>query len=164
MDAFHIDAFEFCRLHEHREGEIAVADLPRLLKEAADGSGMLRWSLEGGSNLHGHPQMTIRVAGTVHLICQRCLAPFEFEFDSKSILVLADNEARADEIDTLLDDEAIEVIVGSKAMDAAALIEDDALLALPLAPKHDTCSEQLALLEPGAAKVSPFSVLKNLKH
>lgn len=165
MGALLIDAFDFCRLHEHREGEMAVADLPRLVMETADASGALRWSLQGGSNLHGHPQLTVTATGSVQLICQRCLTPFAFTIDSKSVLILADNEARADEIDAFLADETVEVIVGSRAMDIAGLIEDDALLALPLAPKHETCPDQLASTAQAAAGiVSPFSKLKDLKR
>ena len=33
MTAFVIDAFEFARQQEHREGRIAIADLPRLAKK-----------------------------------------------------------------------------------------------------------------------------------
>ena len=51
---------------------------------------------------------------------------------AQSELVLAKDEAGADEIDDLLDDDEIEVIVSSKTLDAMVLIEDEALLALPL--------------------------------
>ncbi|OGB22817.1 MAG: DNA-binding protein [Burkholderiales bacterium RIFCSPLOWO2_02_FULL_57_36] len=164
MKASVIDIFEFCRLKEKREGEVAVADLNRLAGEAADESGMLRWSLQGGSNKTGCQQLMLTVSGPVHLRCQRCLTSFAFSIESESTLVLAADEKSADEIDRLLDDESIEVIVGSREFDILRLIEDEALLALPLAPKHEVCPDSAALdaLE-GVKKDSPFSVLKNLK-
>jgi uncharacterized protein len=165
MSAFVIDAFEFCRLKERLDGETAVADFPRLAEETVDKSGVLRWSLQGGSNLHGHPQMVLAVSGTVKLMCQRCLAPMSFAFENEAVLVLAADEGGADEIDALLNDESVEVIVGSKAFNIAEVIEDEALLVLPLSPKHETCPGQLVLpATKEAEKESPFAILKNLKQ
>ncbi|MGH8809296.1 MAG: YceD family protein, partial [Noviherbaspirillum sp.] len=165
MNAFVIDAFEFCRLKERREGEIAVADLPRLADESVDKSGEVRWSLQGGANKHGHPQLTLSVSGAVNLMCQRCLTPFAFDIDSDSILVLATNERSADEIDALLADEEVEVVVASRSFDIAQLIEDETLLTLPVSPKHAICPDQLMPESAkDAEKASPFAILKNLKQ
>lgn len=165
MDTLVIDAFEFCRLGERREGIVPVAQLQRLARETVDVSGELHWAVQGGSNMHGHPQLTMAVQGGVRLICQRCLQPFRFDIDSHAVLALAQTEASADEVEALLADENVEVIVGSRALDMGELVEDDALLALPLSPRHETCPTQL--LPPGQVqeeKVSPFAVLKNLKQ
>jgi uncharacterized protein len=165
MNAYVIDAFEFSRVKEHRDGELKVAELPRLAEETVDQSGFVRWTLKGGANMHGHPQLNLSVTGSVKLMCQRCLTPFEFMVESDSVLVLAPDEGSADEIDALLTDEEVEVIVGSRAFDIRQLIEDEALLTIPLSPKHETCPDQL-VQEPAkeAEKVSPFAVLKNLKQ
>jgi len=165
MNAFVIDAFEFCRLKEMREGEVAVADLPRLAQEVVGKSGEIRWSLQGGSNIHGHPQMELVVAGVVELVCQRCLVPVVFSIESASVLVLARDEEGADEIEALLESESVEVIVGSNALNILDLVEDDALLSLPLSPRHEACPNQLSLpVAEGAGSESPFAVLKNLKQ
>jgi len=165
MNDFVIDSFDFCRQKEHRADEIPVSKLARLAAESVDGSGILRWSLQGGSDNRGHPKLTLAVAGQVRLRCQRCLGVFPFDVESESVLVLAKDEASADELDALLADESVEVIVGLKAMDVKALIEDEALLALPFAPKHEVCPDQ-ALPEPiqDEKSESPFAVLKNLKR
>jgi uncharacterized protein len=164
MSAFAIDAFEFCRLKERRSGEIATAEMPRLAAESADAAGVLRWSVEGGKDALGYPRLKLLVTGSIKLICQRCLQPFDFAIMSDSVLILAASDAVADELEEQFDDDTVEVIVGSKALDLIALVEDEALLALPISPKHDHCpaqnvSESVKL----PAKESPFSVLKNLK-
>jgi uncharacterized protein len=166
MNAFMIDAFDFCRRNERGEGEIAVADLPRLAEESLDGSGSIRWSLQGGSNSFGHPQMRLSVVGSVQLRCQRCLMPFALEIQAETLLVLAKDESGADEIESLLEDESVEVIVGSKAFNVIDLVEDEALLAIPLSPKHDVCPDPFisSVLEDGLSAASPFAVLKNLKQ
>lgn len=165
MKAFAIDAFDFCRLKERAEGEVAVAELGRLVQECADASGMLRWSLQGGADQFGHPRLELSVSGSVQLICQRCLKPFPYEMATQSVLILARDEDSADEIEELLADDAIDVIVGSARMDVLALVEDDALLAIPFAPKHAICPDQVVGAAPfSAEKPSPFSVLKDLKQ
>jgi uncharacterized protein len=165
MNASVIDAFEFCRRKEYLEGEIAVADLPRLVEESVDRFGTIRWSLQGGSNSLGHSRMALSVAGSVQLLCQRCLAPFVFDIGSESVLILAKDEGSADEIEALLADESIEVIVGSKVFNVTELVEDEVLLAIPLSPKHGVCPDQLvSVASQDAAPASPFAVLKNLKQ
>ncbi|WP_395825556.1 YceD family protein [Collimonas sp.] len=165
MSAFIIDAFDYLRLRERREGEIPVADLGRLAAESVDRSGVLHWVLVGGVDHLGHPQLSVAVSGSTTIMCQRCLAPFVFEIDSESVLVLAKDENSADEIDALLDNDEIDVIVGSKSLNIAELVEDEALLALPLSPKHPVCPGQSALEGvQGVKKESPFAMLKNLKQ
>lgn len=165
MTALVIDAFEFCRLAERREGEIPVADMPRLAAECTNAAASLRWTLQGGVNGFGHPQLTMTVVGNVQLACQRCMAPLAHAIDSEQALVLAKSDEQADEIETLLDDDTIDVIVGSKAMNIADLVEDEALLSLPLAPKHEVCPDNAALESLGTArKPSPFDVLKGLRQ
>jgi uncharacterized protein len=143
MSAFVIDAFQFSRLKQRREGDIAVSDMARLSEDLADQSGLVRWSLLGGTDTTGHPQLKLSVSGTVQLICQRCLNSFAFDVASESILILARDEASADDIDALLADDTIDVIVGSKTFNIIELIEDEALLTIPVCPKHEVCPDVL---------------------
>ncbi|MFZ6732155.1 YceD family protein [Undibacterium sp. Ji42W] len=170
MQAFVIDAFTFSRLEEQRSGSILVADLPRLSEESANTEGELNWSLQGGNDKLGHAQLKLSVNGSVQLMCQRCLTPFAFDIDSESKLILAKNEENADEIDALLEDDEIDVVVGSKTFNVMDLIEDEALLAIPQSPKHAVCPDlPLASADTTAAidaevgkKASPFAVLKKI--
>jgi len=77
-----------------------------------------------------------------------------------------------------LDDDEVEVIVGSRQFDLVDLIEEELLLSLPLVPKHNVCPEIHESLLPGAAddepdeggaqeadeKPNPFAVLEKLKQ
>jgi len=167
MQAIVIDAFSFCQLQERREGSILIADLPRLSAESASNGGALDWSLTGGMDKMGHPQLTLTVAGAVQLMCQRCLTPFAFDIDSESVLILAKTEDDADEIEALLEDDEVDVVVGSKAFNVMDLIEDEALLEIPQSPKHAVCpkdSPEAVAVEAHAnsKKESPFAVLKNI--
>ena len=140
-----------------------VADMTRLAAECADASGELRWSIQGGTTPQGYPSLTLSVTGTVQLVCQRCLEPYGHEIDSTTMLVLGRDDANADEIEEILDDESIDVIVGSQSCDIRDLLEDEALLALPQAPKHEVCPDTKLLDALKSDKVSPFAGLKTLK-
>ncbi len=164
MNPYVIDAFEFCRQKEHREGKIAVANLGRLVEDCADESGDLDWVLQGGSGGHGYPEWDLQVNATVQLTCQRCLTPFAFQIASHSTLILARDDEKADEMEVSLEDESVDVIVASRAFNIFELIEDEALLALPLAPRHPQCEDahlpSLSLDE----EASPFSSLRGVKQ
>lgn len=163
MSAFVIDAFEFCRNNGHREGVTPVAEMTRLAADCADKSGEIAWAIDGGQTRQGYPMLTLSVSGTVQLVCQRCLTPFGYEMDSSTVLVLGKDDEEADEIEEILDDESIDVIVGSHACDIRDLLEDEALLALPQAPKHEVCPDTELLDSIKSEKVSPFAALKSLK-
>jgi uncharacterized protein len=163
MSAFVIDAFEFCRNNGYREGVTPVAEMTRLAADCADSTGEIRWAIQGGATAQGYPSITLSVAGTVHLACQRCLAPFSYEIDSSTMLVLGRDDEEADQIEEILDDESIDVIVGSACCDIRDLLEDEALLALPQSPKHEVCPDAKLLDTLKSEKVSPFAGLKNLK-
>ncbi len=174
MQAFVIDAFSFSQLKERRDGSISISDLPRLSAECASAEGVLGWSLEGGTSKVGHPHLILKVTGEVQLMCQRCLGNFTFHIDSVSELILAKNDEHADEIEALIDDDEIDVVLGSKTFDIKDLIEDEALLAIPQSPKHAVCPDVVvdssdSLVSPVAAieaeaskKESPFAVLKKI--
>lgn len=162
MDVILIDPFEVCRRNEVRQGHVVVANTERLAAASADRSGVLDWQLKGGKGLRGYPQLTLSVKGKIQLMCQRCLNPFAFEIDSESSLILAKDDAGADEIEEMLDDDAVEVIAVSDATDVIALVEDEVLLVLPLSPRHEVCPDS-ALAERKGKKESPFAVLRELK-
>ena len=164
MNTYVVDAFEFCRQKEYREGKIPVAQFTRLLEDCAGDQGEIAWSLQGGTHEHGYPQWELKVGAQVQLMCQRCLTPFSFGIDAHSILILARDDEKADEMEVSLDDESIDVIVGSRAFNLLELIEDEALLALPLAPKHAACEDAELPLQLVDEKELPFSGLKGLKQ
>jgi uncharacterized protein len=161
MNATTVDAFEFCRLGEQLSGTTPVSALTRLAAEAADASGEIRWAFAGGRHPKGFPQLQMKVDGDVSLICQRCLTPFRHPVVSETVLVLVRDEAAAGEAEETLDDESIDVIVVSSTQDLLQLVEDEALLSLPLSPRHEVCPGGAPKLAEDKPE-SPFAVLKKL--
>lgn len=164
MNSFVIDAFSFARGAERREGQIAVADMPRLLADCADSSGQINWTLVGGNHQMDVPQLALQISGQVQLMCQRCLHSFAFEVASSSVLILAKDDDQADELEAMLDDESLDVILASQTFNLFELIEDEALLALPLSPRHEVCPDASLLEKVQNDKELPFATLKGLQQ
>jgi len=163
MSAYIINAFEFCRLAETATGTTPVAELARLCADVHDYKGELTWSFQGGRHSEGLAQLSLAVSGEVSLVCQRCLSPFTQSINARSRLLLVANEEQAEEVEQRLDDESIDVIVGLAAMDLLVLVEDEALLSLPLSPRHDVCPKGAQIVGDNKPE-SPFAVLKKLKE
>lgn len=155
-----VDAFAFCRNGEQQAGKLRLTELTRLRAECVSNDGEVDWSLVGGNSLSGYQTLNLVIHGTMQLMCQRCLTPYIFQITSNSKILLATNETVADEIDASLEDDEIEVIVGSKTFDIMTLIEDEALLAIPLSPKHEVCPKEKRSGEISAEKFDAFAKVK----
>jgi len=151
-DLHDVDLFEFARAGRQASGKVLLSQLPRMLNEVpADApahdaqNAAFSWQAEGSQQMELQdngaqgPQPYLRLAlhGAAWLECQRCLAPYPqaFDIDATYRIVKTEEEASA----FPLDDDALDVIVGSRHFDLLNLIEEELLLALPLVPKHDVC-------------------------
>ena len=101
----------------------------------------------------------LEVSGVIPLACQRCLEaiPFDLDVDSLLELVPAGAELSQDE----LEDDTRDFLPVERELDVVELVEDEILLALPVAPRHEKCGL------PGAAdageRINPFAKLSGLK-
>lgn len=165
-----IDTLAFARESRVAEGSVAVADMPRvfeLLGESKTPVPEFECSLSGWRDKKGRSWLRLQLKGGLDLICQRCLTamPFALNVDTE-LQVIAPGEAWPDET---LDDGALslgaDAIAASAEQRVAELLEEEVLLALPVAPRHD---ENFAVCVPpahddGKQSVSPFAALAKLK-
>lgn len=152
-----IDSSEFARNRKTLNGEIAVSELPRLVETLAGPEGVLRYTVQGMQADDGL-YLLVDISGFCHLRCQRCLEEFERPVEITSKLQLLEGDALLKEDAS---DEA-DGIEASKEQDVLDLIEEEVLLSLPFAPKHEEGVCELA--SKGAGEVDDrFSVLAQLK-
>ncbi len=163
MNGKTMDLFKFCLDAEEASGSFPIQDFTRLSAELVDSEGDLVWNMLGGRHQIGVPELRLHVQAQVKLICQRCLTPHIETLDSVSTLVLAKTEEQADELEERLDDDSIDVIVVSPEQDISVLLEDEALLALPVSPRHATCPDGFKPEIVNEKAISPFAALKKLK-
>lgn len=154
-----IDSLAFARDAGSLEGELAMADMPRVHDLLTEVSGGVRYRLKGRIGALGKSQLVLQLDGFIPLRCQRCMECLDFPLHVESVLELLESEADLTQDD--LEDDSRDFLPAEKKLDVLALIEDEVLLALPVVPRHDSCS----LPEGGerAAKESPFAVLAGLK-
>ncbi|OHC67477.1 MAG: hypothetical protein A3H93_19845 [Rhodocyclales bacterium RIFCSPLOWO2_02_FULL_63_24] len=154
-----IDCLEFARSGGVLERSVGLSELPRLADLLATTAGLLAVRLEGWRDDEGKSWLQLDIAGEPVLSCQRCLGGVKFPLSIRSRLqLIGPGEDWPD--DDLVDDEA-DAIDAEKALAVLSLIEDEVLLALPIAPRHEQCESPSAnASELGS---SPFAALAAFK-
>lgn len=158
-----IDSSAFARGSRRLEGEVGVVHLPRLAEFVAASQGVLRYRIEGLIDDEGHAAADLHLDGQLNLICQRCNAPLQFCIDRTTRFRFVATE---EELNSLpIEDDEIDAIVGSRNMSVHDWVEDEAILSLPLVPRHDGCAAPLSSDDvPNPAPASnPFAVLLALR-
>lgn len=151
-----IDGFEFASAGARHQGILPVAALGRLRDLLASDAGQVAYEVEGTRDERGRPGLRVRVEGKLELRCQRCLEPMQAAVRTDELLVLA---ATQQEIDAEAADGPDRVLAG-KQMVLADLVEDELILALPYAPRHEACA---AAESRNAEKTdSPFAGLRDM--
>jgi uncharacterized protein len=161
-----IDTLEFAREGRSVVGTLALSSLPRLLEfvsESVVSMTTLNCELEGRRD--GGHWLHLKVQGQFDLTCQRCLGPMPFTLDIDTELeVIPPGAPWPDEV---LEDGAVslgaDAIAANEAMAVAELIEEEVLLALPIAPKHQEEDCVPPEGNDGKRAASPFAVLAQLK-
>ena len=137
-----IDSVVFARRNEVLRGCLALSSMPRLLSAGVGGEGLLEWEIEGSvgrDELQRQREfLRVRTAFSPWMTCSRCLSPVQvatLKTDTRFRMAASEAQAAAED----RDEEEVEVMAANPHLDVAALVEDEAILALPMAPVHDSC-------------------------
>jgi uncharacterized protein len=153
-----IDGFEFASAGATQQGSLSLSGFSRLRDLLASDAGEVAYVIEGLRDARGRPSLRVRVRARLHLRCQRCLEAMPSAIDEQDLLVLAATQAEIDA--DPVDAEAPDRILAGKEMRVRDLIEDELILALPYAPRHEGCTAGAAAGEED--KISPFAGLRSL--
>lgn len=159
-DAWPIDPWAFARTSGHRDGAMGVADMPRLSGMVAQCGGVLDVHAAGSVGQDKRAYVHVKISGSVWLTCQRCLDPVEHIVEHDVLFQLWPADAALPD-EELLED-AFDALPVGEQLDFAQVVEDEVLLGLPLAPRHQACRLPRSAAEP--VEISPFEVLKKLKR
>ena len=156
-----IDGFEFASAGATQQGVWPLSDFPRLRDVLATDAGEVTYEITGLRDERERPSLRLKVSGTLALRCQRCLEPMPFDVQTDETLVLAATlaEIHAEPADARAPDR----VVAGREMALRELIEDELILAVPYAPRHERC---IAVVADDMKKTSPFAGLRGLmrKH
>jgi uncharacterized protein len=157
QNLFIINNLEFAKNQLTLDGDIELVTLTRLSEMLTNASqSQLRFKLIGTGKQFSQPGLNLVIKANLQMLCQRCLDEMTIDLNLRynyliSNVALAEAED-ADELDWL--EAAVD-------MNVQELIEDELLLALPIAPTHaHDCSK---LIKQSGDKPNPFAVLKTLK-
>ena len=144
-----------------------LAGFARLCEGAVSNEGEVKVQVRLYRDVQGFIVLEGRLATRITLTCQRCLEPVVMDIDTGLHLWLLSDEEQADRLpddaDYLVLDEDGQLALGDA-------LEDELILALPLAPLHDDCKVYpVAEAEPAApeaasARENPFQALAALKE
>ncbi len=156
-----IDGPEFARRGNRTGGKVAVAGLLRVAEYLASGDGALDCAVQGGRSEDGsgHFELRLTLSGELQLRCQRCLEAmcFPLRLEKRLRLVMPGAEWPEEDVEN----EGFDAIPASREMVVGLLIEDEVLLALPIAPRHEVCGTPV--MKDMQQDASPFAVLRKLK-
>jgi uncharacterized protein len=157
-----IDGFQFAAAGAKRQGVWAVSDFPRLRDMLASDAGEIRYEIDGVSDPRGRPALRVRLNGALQVRCQRCLEPMRFDVDTDETLVLAASQAEIDA--EPVDADTPDRLLAAEEVRVRDLLEDELILALPYAPRHEGCEAGAPAGD--SEKISPFAGLRGMlrKH
>lgn len=135
----HVSRFDAFRLSARRgsiSGSLDARSLPNVADSLAAGDDPVRvdWTIDGLASAEGRPALAIAIEAEVPLVCQRCLGRMAWNVSQSTEVLLAHDEG---ELASLDEGSEGEVILADRPLDAATLVEDELVLTLPFAPRHE---------------------------
>lgn len=178
-----VDPFRLVEQGRELIGKLPVTDFSRLQdllyyktdQDRQQDQSVIDVQLNFDRNERGLPIVFGSIRSDLNLNCQRCLNSLEMQFESEFSVVLVATDVQADTLQEGYDTWLVE----DNCLFVQDFIEDEILLALPLALSHEQCEPERELiealpssidsasgeeiLEEAEEKENPFAVLKNLK-
>jgi uncharacterized protein len=174
FDPHRLDVRRFAEEGVELAASQPLRNFQRLRAETTEGDAAaseVHWQASGEmlNPEHVHPQvwLHLRADATLPLVCQRCLQPVQVPLAvDRSFRFVSDEATAAAEDDQSEED----LLALSRSFDLLELVEDELLMELPVAPRHEVCPEPVKMSavdadfeQAGAAREHPFAVLGRLK-
>ena len=154
----HIDNIDFSRKSREIRDIIRLSDFKRLQDSCLNLEDSVVFVLRGFENKYKEPCLELFIEGKLSLICQRCSEKLEHTIFLKSGFLIKEETQLTDfQVDDHADYDLIE---GSAKMDVLSLIEDEIILSLPVAPKHENVKCHYKKTDEVLDRIHPFADLK----
>jgi uncharacterized protein len=172
-----IDNVAFAKKNERLVGELSLQSLARLtelLQSIADvqttnstiadeisrSQPAVRYALQGETDAVGQHYLHLAISTDLSTICQRCMGAMPLKLNLNFNYLIGDVNVNDVEASDIEGSDDLDLQQASPEMDVIALIEDEILMAMPIAPIHDKdCG---AIVSQSGDKANPFAVLKGL--
>lgn len=159
-----LDVVQFARESLRRDLVLPLGSMTRLVAcllragHVGEVGGEAHVALVGSLGRHSEPCLYLSLSARLPLVCQRCLGAGDVVIDTDRFYVFSDDEAQGECYTHTAD--LVEVVAPQASIDCGEWVEDELLLSLPVAWRHDDC--RLTQNEAGDAvnRGSPFADLK----
>lgn len=173
FDPHRLDVRRFAEEGAELAADEGLAKFRRLAAETVGSPNetTVHWEAKGEllNPRHVHPQVWLHLSAraTLPLVCQRCLTPVDVPVTvDRSFRFVTDEATAAAEDDTSEED----LLALSRSFDLPELVEDELLMDMPVAPRHEVCPEpvKMSAVDPDfdagdAERENPFAMLGRLK-
>lgn len=153
-----INNLEFAQKQQKLDDQFAITTLKRLaqtlsLESHNASQNSIYFELVGETERFRQPSLRLRIKTNLPVICQRCLDQMLIPMDLNLQYLISDVA-----IESLDDSDDIDWVEADKEMDLYKLIEDELLLAMPIAPTHENNCAKVSMQS--GEKPNPFAVLQ----
>lgn len=161
-----VDPARFARDRSRVTGTLVPQQLPRVLEELFDEKGGIGYDVAGYVSDSGAPCLRIHLTIDLAARCQRCLDRLPLHFEVERNVVLVDGAQateQADDDDPDHENDDIDTIPLTRALDLKDLVEEEIVLSLPMAPRHPESECAGRSDQASERSDSPFAALSGLK-
>ena len=157
-----INNLEFAQKQQKIADNFAPNSLNRLAQTLAltgDNAQLaaIDFTLTGDIKRFRQPSLHLHIKSRLPVICQRCLEAMFIDIELNFDYLLSDSQA-----DDCEDSDEIDWLEINAEMNVRDLVEDELMLAMPIAPVHEAGCNNLSMQS--GEKPNPFDVLKSLKN
>jgi uncharacterized protein len=158
-----INNLDFATSAQILSGNVKLDDLQRLndlltAQLNTQNSAKIEYQLTGSNNKYNLPSLHLTLNAELPTVCQRCLNAMTAHLKLNFDYLVNDTEPR--ELDG---NDDLDWLESSREMNVWELIEDELLIAFPIAPIHSLDnSDCVQYIKQSGEKQNPFAVLKNL--
>lgn len=158
-----IDPLRFAHRGQTVSGNVSLQGMERLSSYLYDNDGEVSVTLEFGVDSQEVCYMSVALRAHVHVVCQRCLQSMSLLVSHESLAGLIKSEAAIERLSS----EYEPFVVEPEPVLLKALVEDELILAMPVASMHlpEECESEVLDNTPlkDEPELNPFSVLAQLK-
>lgn len=146
---------------ERLSGRLPFTQLDRISDLILNRDGSVSFDLVFSKDDMGIVTITGELSTDLTVICQRCLNEMPLKLQSPIHVGVIDDQQQVDSLPELLEP----VLTEEHRISLPRLIEEELLLAMPLAPVHErsACPAAELVRELTVKKKNPFAVLQSLK-
>jgi uncharacterized protein len=155
-----VDPLRLAETEETIAGRLAVSAMPRLTEALRDDSGSVEFRLQFRRDDQGLVRVLGEFSTSLRTTCQRCLEPLQLALSGAIDVAAVGGENGTQN----LPPGAEPLVLTEGRIHLPGLIEDEVLLALPIAPMHEEgrCTPKSGARASGGGSGGPFAALKGL--